>query len=160
MLLFSSSSPKEGKTTTIVNLALTMAESGNRVLLVDADMRKPKIDRIFGLDRDRGLSEVILGNHPWRSCVKTVTDIITGELGMTDIILTPGIDNLISSLRRHSAQSGSSQQRKPGHFIREAGEKRYRAVCAPPFFPPRHAGSDENRRVIFVYAFGRFHAGR
>ncbi|MCE5251764.1 AAA family ATPase [bacterium] len=94
VLMFSSSSPREGKTTTIVNLALTMAQSGNRVLLVDGDMRKPKLNQIFGLDRERGLSEIILGNFKWRDCVKTVTDIITGELGMSDIVLTPGIDNL------------------------------------------------------------------
>ena len=94
VLMFSSSSPGEGKTTTIVNLALTMAQSGNRVLLIDSDMRKPRLNQIFGLEKERGLSEVILGNFPWRECVKTVTDIITGELGMTDIVLTPGIDNL------------------------------------------------------------------
>ncbi|HUT63689.1 MAG TPA: AAA family ATPase [Anaerolineae bacterium] len=94
VLLFTSSSPREGKTTTIVNLALTMAQSNNRVLLVDADLRKPSIFRIFGLERDRGLSEIILGNHHWKDCIKTVTDIIIGELGMSDIILTPGIDNL------------------------------------------------------------------
>ena len=94
VLLFTSSSPREGKTTTIVNMALTMAQSGNHVLLVDADLRKPSIYRIFGLEKERGLSEIILGKRNWRECVKTVTDIITGELGVSDIILTPGIDNL------------------------------------------------------------------
>ncbi len=93
-LLFTSSSPREGKTTTIVNLALTMAQSGNKVLLVDADLRKPALYRIFGLEKEQGLSEIILSKRHWRECVKTVTDIITGELGMSDIILMPGIDNL------------------------------------------------------------------
>jgi len=94
VLLFTSSSPREGKTTTIVNLALTMAQSGNKVLLVDADLRKPALYRIFGLEKGHGLSEIILSKRHWRECVKTVTDIITGELGMSDIILMPGIDNL------------------------------------------------------------------
>ena len=49
------------KTTTATSLAITMAASGNRVLLVDADMRRPRIHRIFGLENQAGLSSLILG---------------------------------------------------------------------------------------------------
>jgi len=94
VLLFTSSSAREGKTTTIVNLALTMAQTGNRVLLFDADLRRPSIDGLFGLDREEGLTEILLGKRHWRQCVNTVADIITGKLGLTDLILQPGIDNL------------------------------------------------------------------
>ncbi|MHB9027739.1 MAG: polysaccharide biosynthesis tyrosine autokinase [Candidatus Latescibacterota bacterium] len=164
VLLFSSSSPREGKTTTIVNLALTMAQSGNRVLLVDADMRKPKVDRIFGLDRDRGLSEIILGNHDWRSCIKTVTDIITGEHGLTDIILTPGIDNL------HIITCGAIPP-NPSELLNSDSMDRFMSEtraeydmvlfdCSPVL--PATDTAVLGRKVdgvVFVYAFGRVPRG-
>jgi len=164
VLLFSSSSPKEGKTTTIVNLALTMAQSGNRVLLVDADMRKPKIDRIFGLDRDRGLSEIILGNHPWRSCVKTVTDIITGELGMTDIILTPGIDNLhiitCGAIPPNPSELLNSESMNV--FLQELRAE-YDIVLfdCSPVLPTTDTAvlGRKTDGVVFVYAFGKVSRG-
>jgi len=60
-ILVTSSGPQEGKTTTATSLAITMAGSGNRVLLVDADMRRPRVHRIFGEDNSVGLSSLILG---------------------------------------------------------------------------------------------------
>jgi capsular exopolysaccharide synthesis family protein len=62
MLLVTSSGPQEGKTTTATSLAVTMAGSGNRVLLVDADMRRPRVHRIFGAPNSAGLSSLILGD--------------------------------------------------------------------------------------------------
>lgn len=58
-VLVTSSQPAEGKTTTSVNLAITLAQTGAKVLLVDADMRHPRHHRIFGVGNDRGLSEIL-----------------------------------------------------------------------------------------------------
>ncbi len=60
-ILITSSGPQEGKTTTASSLAATMATSGNRTLLVDADMRRPRVHRIYGGSNTRGLSSLILG---------------------------------------------------------------------------------------------------
>jgi len=60
-ILVTSAGPQEGKTTTATSLAITMAKSGGRVLLVDADMRRPRIHRIFGVPSAAGLSSLILG---------------------------------------------------------------------------------------------------
>jgi capsular exopolysaccharide synthesis family protein len=49
----------DGKSTLISNLAVTIAQSGKRVILIDADLRKPRIHKIFGLGSDVGLSSVI-----------------------------------------------------------------------------------------------------
>lgn len=59
--LVTSSMPGEGKTSTSVNLALAFAQSDLRVILVDADMRKPRIHDIFGLKNRAGLSRLLQG---------------------------------------------------------------------------------------------------
>jgi tyrosine-protein kinase Etk/Wzc len=58
-ILVSSSSPQEGKSTTVANLAISFAQGENRVLLVDADMRRPTANTLFGVTREPGLSNVI-----------------------------------------------------------------------------------------------------
>jgi capsular exopolysaccharide synthesis family protein len=60
-LLVTSSLPGEGKTATAINSALVLAQQGRRVLLVDADLRKPALHREFNLSNELGLSSLILG---------------------------------------------------------------------------------------------------
>jgi polysaccharide biosynthesis transport protein len=69
--LFSVTSPgpQDGKTTVAINLAVTIAQAGARILLVDADMRRPRVHRSFGLKSDKGLSSVIAGNVEFKDAV-------------------------------------------------------------------------------------------
>jgi len=60
-ILVTSPSPREGKTTVAVNLAITMAQSGSSVLVVDTDMRRPRLHKAVGISRDTGLSHAIMG---------------------------------------------------------------------------------------------------
>src|SRR5438105_15936512 len=53
----------EGKSTTVANLAIALAQSGRRVIVVDADLRRPGLHTLFGLPRDDGLSTVLLGDQ-------------------------------------------------------------------------------------------------
>jgi len=62
VLLMTSSQPSEGKTTSSVNLAITLAKNEKRVLLLDADMRKSRIHRILRMKNDGGLSTYLSGN--------------------------------------------------------------------------------------------------
>jgi tyrosine-protein kinase Etk/Wzc len=61
VVLFTSPSPSEGKTTVACNLALTLAETRKRVLLLDADIRKPRIHTMFGVGNKPGLTDLVGG---------------------------------------------------------------------------------------------------
>ena len=61
-LVVTSSEPGEGKTTTAANLALVMAQAGRKVVLVDADLRKPMVHRLFQLSNAHGLTSALM--HP------------------------------------------------------------------------------------------------
>lgn len=69
-LAFTSCTQGEGKSTTNVDLALAFAVGGRRVLLVDADMRRPSVHRYLGIERRPGLSDVLKGGMAWRDGVK------------------------------------------------------------------------------------------
>jgi capsular exopolysaccharide synthesis family protein len=53
----------EGKSTTVVNLAIALAEGGGRVIVIDADLRRPIIHTLFGLERQEGLASLLLGEQ-------------------------------------------------------------------------------------------------
>jgi len=63
-LMLTSALPGEGKTLTIVNLALTLSESyGRRVLIIDADLRWPSVHKVLGVENSAGLSEALQGER-------------------------------------------------------------------------------------------------
>ncbi len=72
-ILVTSSGPGEGKTTAATSLAEIMADGGNRVLLVDADMRRPRIHKVFGVEPQHGLSSLILGEGRLDDTVRTTS---------------------------------------------------------------------------------------
>jgi capsular exopolysaccharide synthesis family protein len=60
-LLITSSQPAEGKTTTSVNTAISLAQTGSAVLLIDADLRRPRVHKVFNLKNNAGLSNYLAG---------------------------------------------------------------------------------------------------
>jgi non-specific protein-tyrosine kinase len=63
-LMVNSPGPGEGKSVTLANLAVVMAQSGLRVVAVDADLRRPVLHQVFGLPNSHGLSDAILQTNP------------------------------------------------------------------------------------------------
>ena len=70
-ILITSSVPKDGKTMTCINTAIVLAQQGKRILLVDADMRRPSIHKAFGLKGQIGLSNVLTGGARIGDAIQT-----------------------------------------------------------------------------------------
>ncbi|WP_099205262.1 CpsD/CapB family tyrosine-protein kinase [Scatolibacter rhodanostii] len=68
-VIFTSSEPGAGKSTTCSNLALAMSQTGARVIILDADMRKPVQHKIFRLNNVDGLSKLLSGLSPLEDCL-------------------------------------------------------------------------------------------
>jgi capsular exopolysaccharide synthesis family protein len=163
-VVFTSSSPEEGKTTITVNLAITMAQGGNKVLLIEGDLRRPVISRLFGIEQSPGLTDVILGNYEWRNVVRSITDLITGKMSMDEIMQTPGLDNL------HIITGGASAPNpaelvssKIVHDVLKQAQSEYDIVLidAPPILAATDAAiwSSLSDGAILVYQVGRIARG-
>ena len=77
-MMVTSAGPREGKTCTCVNIGATMAMSGSRTLLVDSDLRRPRLHKIFGLTNERGLTNLIMDQ----------------EVNVADMVLKTEVDQL------------------------------------------------------------------
>ena len=73
IIAVTSSQPLEGKTTTAANLALALALGGSRVLLIDADMRRPGLHKTIGVENVVGLSHLLVGQARVRDAVQRTT---------------------------------------------------------------------------------------
>lgn len=93
-LVISSAGAAEGKTLTAVNFSLAAAHSGLKTLLIDADLRRPAINQIFGTRKDPGLSDVLAGRADWRDAMLESADFIMGGLDFDQLMRFPGIENL------------------------------------------------------------------
>ncbi len=113
-LVVTSALPQEGKTVFATNLATTVAQDGKRVLLVDADLRRPGIHNAFGLERAPGLTSLLVEGTPLEELVQAPPEGSNGELENLHILTagpkTPNPAELLG---------GEAMAR----FVREAREK-------------------------------------
>ncbi len=107
-LLVTSAGPDEGKSTTLSNLAVSIAQAGRRVILVDGDLRHPRLHELFGLDNRQGLTTVVgqaSGDIPLQeSGVNGLRVLAAGPLPdiPADLIASPAVETLIATLREQA----------------------------------------------------------
>ena len=95
-LVVTSALPREGRTSVAVNLALTIAQSHRRVLLIDADLRRPAVADRLGLDTEHGLSDVLLGEQKMVDAIRSMSaetwkdDTVLDVLGSGRLAPDPG----------------------------------------------------------------------
>src|SRR5439155_15920145 len=99
----------DGKTTLAANLAISIAQSEKRIILVDADLRRPRIDKLFGLSNDRGLTSLLTGEADLRDVVQEsgvpgLHILTTGETpdNPAELLSLPRFKQLLNNLRNQS----------------------------------------------------------
>jgi len=107
VVLISSTSPQEGKSFTTANLAVTMAQAGNKVIVLDGDMRRPNIHKVFGISQGKGLSDILVGACKIKEVVAhthvTNLDVITSGTippNPSEILGSARMGNLLETLRK------------------------------------------------------------
>ena len=110
VLLVTSPRPKAGKTTTVANLGISLAEIGRRVLLIDGDLRRPRLGRLFGLQFASGLSDLLLdggsGKTTLDSAVRSSTVpglyLLAGgsePANISKLLHSPYLESLVETVR-------------------------------------------------------------
>ena len=107
-LVLTSPSPLEGKTTVAISIAIALAQGGKKVLLVDTDMRRPRLHRAFGLASERGITSVLVGELALEQAVHE-TQVPNLRLlpcgpippNPSELLHTEAFANLLEQLREH-----------------------------------------------------------
>ncbi len=160
-LLITSTGPREGKTTALSALGLVLSQMGLKTLLVDTDLRRPSVSKIFGVSREPGLTDLLLsGGKDIDKIIKNFTDFLMGNLGFEQVTQLPGLEflSLLSSgaLTSSSAEVLSSESMTQA--IRELKEKFDVVIFdSPPALSLTDASILAKRvdGVIIVYEVGR-----
>jgi capsular exopolysaccharide synthesis family protein len=82
-IVFTSPLPRDGKSTSAANLAITLAQQGISTLLVDADLRRGVLHNVFGVDREPGLTTILTGQSPIEGGIRRLD---LGESGTLDFL--------------------------------------------------------------------------
>ncbi|MGH9646594.1 MAG: tyrosine-protein kinase family protein, partial [Bryobacteraceae bacterium] len=113
VLVVTSPGPGEGKTTISANLAMAMAEAGKKVLVVDMDLRRPKLHSMFNVPNERGFTDLVRGddlplriteNHPAiaSTAYRRISVLSSGHIEINDIgevFHSPRVPGLLRQLR-------------------------------------------------------------
>jgi len=96
-IMVTSAVPQEGKNTNTVNLALTIAESGEKVIIIDADLRVPLIHKVFNSDSNPGLTNVLVDNKKLSEVIKKADEINSNMYYNTRGPIPPNPSELLGS---------------------------------------------------------------
>ncbi len=92
--LFTSASACEGKSTTVANLGVAMAQMGKKTLVWDCDLRNPSLNRIFAVPREPGFTHVALGMARLDDVLHRFSEVFLGRVDMRSMLSSAGLENL------------------------------------------------------------------
>ncbi|MFN8171301.1 MAG: polysaccharide biosynthesis tyrosine autokinase [Candidatus Nanopelagicales bacterium] len=111
VIAITSAVPNEGKTTTAVNLAITMAQAGKRVVLVETDLRKPKASSYLGVESELGLTDVLAGQSkledallPWNRDLLTFLPAGHTPPNPSELLASQQFEQVLAQLREEFDQ--------------------------------------------------------
>jgi capsular exopolysaccharide synthesis family protein len=159
-ILFTSSDRQEGKSTTIANIAISMAQMGKKTLLIGANMRRPTLYRTLGLSREPGLSDILMGNVKWKEALKTSTDLLIGGFDIDNLLQMPGIDNFHMITAGRPVDNVSELLNSKAFDVLLKELKNYFDIilidCSPVMpVPDSVTLSDRVDGVVLIYMVGR-----
>ncbi|MEW6088947.1 MAG: GNVR domain-containing protein [bacterium] len=93
-LLVTSTGPREGKSTVMVNVGLTFAQKGLKTLLVSTDLRRPVLAETFGLSNEPGIIEVVTGSSKLENSIKGISDFMLGKMALEDVVKTGDLEKI------------------------------------------------------------------
>ncbi|HYS78273.1 MAG TPA: polysaccharide biosynthesis tyrosine autokinase [Candidatus Dormibacteraeota bacterium] len=158
--LFTSASPSEGKSTTVANLGVAMAQMGMKTLVWDCDLRSPALNRIFGVPREPGFTHVVLGMNRLDDVLHRFSEVFLGRIDMRSMLTSAGLENLCILGSGALPPNPSELLASPlfSDFIVEVAS-RFDVILidAPPILPVTDAVILSTRvdGVVLVYQLGR-----
>jgi tyrosine-protein kinase Etk/Wzc len=106
VILVSSLHPGEGKTFVTVNIAATLAKADKKVIILDFDLHKPRIHKVFGLSKMDGVSNYLVGQKDWKETlihheIKNLDFVLSGPIppNASELVLSKKIDVLLEELK-------------------------------------------------------------
>ena len=160
VLMVTSSVPREGKTTILINLGMAFAQKGLKTLLISSDLRRPAVASTFGIKNDPGFYEVVAGRVKLMDAIQNVTEIMLGDMKLEDIIKSPGLGDIwiLPSGRMVSNPAELIESRVVPDMIHELREK-FDIILfdTPPVIPVADASilASKVDGVILCYEIGR-----
>jgi capsular exopolysaccharide synthesis family protein len=161
VLAVSSPATREGKTFVMMNLAVSIAQTGKKVLVIDADFQMSMVNRLFGIPREPGLSDVILRNVPFTEASRSIVDLILGERGFDFALSGAGLENvhiLPTGVKTPKAREMLSVYIKDVFDeVKEIKDFDFIIIDAPPILPVMDAVelSTHVDGVLLVYEAGK-----
>ncbi|MBN1996281.1 polysaccharide biosynthesis tyrosine autokinase [candidate division KSB1 bacterium] len=98
VIMITSSGPKEGKSTSVSNLAITFSQMGTKTLLIDGDLRRPMVHKLFNVDKSEGLTNVLVGKTILENTVRQIDELPNLDI-LTCGIIPPNPSELLGSIK-------------------------------------------------------------